>query len=98
MKNYRNIISIILLLIFVSFTTSCGNNAKKDKSSQENAKRLMSLILLMDHIEQTGDFINSKRAPSMIEPSVVHENLNEDIHIIDIRNEKDFSNGHIPGD
>jgi len=97
MKNYRNIISIILLLSFVSFTTSCGNNAKKDKSSQEETQKVDEFDLLMDHIEQTGDFINSKRVPSMIEPSVVHENLNQDIHILDIRNEKDFSNGHIPG-
>lgn len=98
MKNYRNILSIILLLSFVSFTTSCGNSGKKeDKSSQDKTQQVDEFNLLMNHIEQTGDFINSDRVPSMIEPSVVHENLDENIHVIDLRNEQDFKNGHIPG-
>lgn len=97
MKKYSNILSIILLFTFVSFTTGCGNNSNKEKESQEKTQQVDEFDQLLSYIEQTGDFINSKRVPTMIEPGEVHSNLNENIHVIDIRNAKDFSNGHIPG-
>jgi len=95
-----NQIAIILLVSVFSVTiSSCGNQKKKDQEGQkqETKKSVDEFDKLLTHIEQTGDFINSKRVPSMISPKVVNNNLDKNIHIIDIRKPTDFNQGHIPG-
>jgi len=97
MKKFNSYLSILLFFTFVvSFSTSCVNSEKKAET-EEQTQKVDEFDALLTHIENTGDFINSKRVPTMIAPNVVKENLDEKIHIIDIRKDVDFNNGHIPG-
>mgnify|MGYP006279025405 CR=1 FL=1 len=99
MKKLNQIAIILLVSVFAVTFTSCGGGQKKteEKQKQETKQSVDEFDKLMTHIEQTGDFINSKKVPSMISPKVVKNNLDQNIHIIDIRKPTDYSNGHIPG-
>jgi len=98
MNKLKQLSVIILISLFAVSVTSCGNQSKKEKEQkQETKKSVNEFDKLLSHIENTGDFINSKRVPSMISPTVVKNNLDKNIHIIDIRKPADFNQGHIPG-
>ena len=98
MNTLKQISIILLVSLFTVSFTSCGNQNKKEKKQKQETKQSVNEFdKLLSHIEQTGDFINSKRVPSMISPTQVKNNLDKNIHVIDIRKSSDFNNGHIPG-
>jgi rhodanese-related sulfurtransferase len=49
---------------------------------------------LLKYLEEQGDYINSREAPSLIESAEVHTNLSHYL-IIDVRTNEEFINGHI---
>jgi len=51
--------------------------------------------LLLDYLNEMGDYVNSRSFPSLINASVVYEGLGENQLIIDIRTPGQFSKGHI---
>src|SRR3972149_3401061 len=51
--------------------------------------------LLLDYLNEMGDYVNSRSFPSLINASVVYEGLGENQLIIDIRAPGQFSKGHI---
>ncbi len=85
---------IVVLLIFVS----CSNNSTSDKKEivVEAAIDVNESELLIDFIQKSGDFINTKRMPTIIKAIDVYDNLSE-YFIIDIRNHDDYLDGHIKG-
>ena len=95
----KRINSLILLsVIFGSLILfSCGNS-KEDKSEVEiKGLDIPEFDMLMDHLEYTGDFINSTKTPSYIKAESLHAILNTNINIIDLRKKEDFDKGHIQG-
>lgn len=90
---------LLSVLVAVSLTLgSCGGNGKK--AAEETVKTEVQAVdqfeTLITYIENSGDLINNKIVPTMIEPTEVHENL-AFYHIIDIRKAADFAKGHING-
>ena len=80
------------------FTSCNGGNGDETEGQDSTAVAEVSEFdLLVKHIEGNGDFINSKKVPTMITAEKVHEMLGETIHIIDLRSGKDFAGGHIDG-
>ena len=53
--------------------------------------------LLLKDLKENGDYVNSKEFPSLIKASIVNESLGKNILVIDLRTQKDFSEGHIKG-
>jgi len=53
--------------------------------------------LLLKDLKENGDYVNSNVFPSLIKASIVNESLDKNIHVIDIRSSKQFSEGHIKG-
>jgi rhodanese-related sulfurtransferase len=53
--------------------------------------------LLLKDLKENGNYVNSKEFPSLIKASIVNESLGKNILVIDLRAEKDFSEGHIKG-
>jgi rhodanese-related sulfurtransferase len=53
--------------------------------------------LLLKDLKESGDYVNSKAYPSLIKASIVNESLGKNILVIDLRNSKQFSEGHIKG-
>jgi rhodanese-related sulfurtransferase len=85
--------------------TACSGNkteAKKEATVvvQEVKKPVVignETSLLLKDLKENGDYVNSNVFPSLIKASVVHESLYKNIHVIDLRSSKQFSEGHIKG-
>ncbi len=50
---------------------------------------------LLGALNEMGDYVNSRNFPSMISASAVHDELDGNILVIDLRSEELFKNGHI---
>ena len=90
------IYSALLVLIFVF--SGCGNKEikSKDNENQERvAKDTSEALKLVKYLEEMGDYVNSRNFPSLIKASKVHEELNGNIHIIDMRHPDVYKEGHI---
>lgn len=97
-----NLFLIAFLIPAVLFFTSCGEASdkenKKDTAKKEQVKKEINHTqLLLDKIVANGDFINSKRVPTMITASAVNEAKEGEMLVLDLRKAKDFAGGHIKG-
>ncbi len=97
---YIQILSIALLLL--SF--GCGNTETKEEATEngnQEAKKEVKLNaeakLLMDYLNEMGDYANSRNFPSLIKASIVFEELDKNNLVIDIRKPDFFKKGHIKG-
>jgi rhodanese-related sulfurtransferase len=90
----------LLGTIAVSFL-SCesGKTAKKEEivvQSVDPATLIGSETqLLLEYLNEMGDYVNSRSFPSLIKAESVHDGLGENQLILDIREEDLFSKGHI---
>ena len=48
-------------------------------------------------LREQGDYVNSRQFPSMIKAPTVYEELEGNIHLIDLRKEDFYKKGHIKG-
>ncbi len=92
---------LILAFLFTSslFLTNCGSegNKEENKDTVVVEKKSNSEILLAKIVEN-GDIINSEKVPTLIAATDVNAALaGGTMHIIDLRDGKAFSEGHIPG-
>ena len=53
--------------------------------------------MLLKYLQANGDYVNSREFPSLIKASVVNEEIDKNILVIDLRSSKQFSEGHIKG-
>lgn len=88
------------LLFFVSIfflSVSCADNTETKKNIADNVSYEVKAKSqkLAEHLFKNGNFINAETSPRLISSEDVYNQLNENIHIIDIRGAYDFSNGHI---
>ena len=99
-KQYYLIFIILLLVIL----TTAGCSGKKTENKQVIFPEVKNSVvignetsLLLIDLEENGDYVNSQVFPSLIKASIVKENLDKKILIIDLRSSKLFSEGHIKG-
>ncbi len=95
-KLYFPLMMIIVTTFFVM--TSCNT---EDKNNKENISDTITVDvneseILLDFLEKSGNYMNNKEMPFIIEPDDVFANINK-FHIIDIRKPKDYTKGHIDG-
>jgi rhodanese-related sulfurtransferase len=100
MMAFKNFIIQILALAF--FLTSCSSPGNKGTQNQKPVQNVpvqvnKEALLLLKHLETTGDYVNSRNFPSLIKASVVYKELGAKNHIIDLRKADLFSKGHIKG-
>ncbi len=97
MNNIKLYLSILIIISF-SVLVSCSNDSVsgKKKIIEEPAKDVNESELLIDFINKSGDFINTKKMPTIIKAVDVYDNLGKYL-IIDIRNNDDYMDGHIDG-
>lgn len=99
-----NSFPLIVLPVAMLLSGCSGNKTEAKKESpvivQEVKKPVVIGIetsLLLKDLKENGDYVNSNVFPSLIKASIVHESLDKNIHIIDLRSAKQFSEGHIKG-
>ncbi len=97
---YLQILPIVLLMIFVS----CSNNEPKEETNENEKAEVKKEVkldgetkLLMDYLNELGDYANSRDFPSLIKASVVYDELDKNILVVDIRKPEYFKKGHIKG-
>ena len=97
-------INLILTILFVAGSFfSCGN--KQGNSSIEPKDTVLidtiaignETQLFLKDLEENGDYVNSKNFPSLIKASIVNEELDKNIHVVDIRPTSEYRKGHIKG-
>jgi len=87
----------ILFLAVIFFNTGCSNdNPESKKIIEEKVQTGNENETLIKFLEQSGNFINNKRIPTLISAENVRANL-KNYFIIDIRRHGDYVNGHING-
>lgn len=97
------IISLITLFVISITSISCSEGQNKntispkaDNSPTEKVEKVNEFSILLNYLEQNGNYINSEFCPAMIDAKKVHENLdNPQFLIIDIRKPADYAAGHI---
>jgi rhodanese-related sulfurtransferase len=96
-KNYS--LQILVLIFFLTSCSTPGNKGTKEQKTvqSEPVQVNKEAMLLLKHLEETGDYVNSRNFPSLIKASIVNKELGAKNHIIDLRNSDQFSGGHIRG-
>jgi rhodanese-related sulfurtransferase len=102
MKYY--IFIFALASIFWLACSGGGSEKNADNLSEKTAdsagKPLIvpaEIQLLLDYLDETDDYVNSREFPSLIKASIVYEELNQKNHLIDIRKAEEFKKGHNKG-
>jgi len=98
-----NYYPLLLLVIFYSVLFSGCNNKKqvsKPEVVQEVKKPVDIAIgnetaLFLKDLKENGDYVNSKMYPSLIKASIVNESIGKNILVVDLRTQKQYSEGHI---
>jgi len=90
-----------LLIISIAFY-SCKQSGPDQTSSEVASGPVITSYdgaagMLIDQLRDQGDYVNSRQFPSMIKAPTVFEELDGNIHIIDLRREDFFDQGHIKG-
>lgn len=97
-----------LLVFFVLSLAACSGGKTEQKAVAESETVILNEIkpqpvigaetaLLLKDLKDNGDYVNSQNFPSLIKASIVHDNLDKNQLVIDIRSVKAFSEGHIKG-
>ncbi len=92
---------IILILSILVCTFGCIG--KKEVKTEEKPVAMASApvsvgnetSLLLKDLEANGDYVNSKEFPSLIKASLVFDNLDNKMLVVDLRPAAEFKKGHI---
>jgi rhodanese-related sulfurtransferase len=102
--------ALFLMLGSLFLASGCGNRNPGNKTAVKtddkpemvpNTKKTVDIkvgnetALLLKDLRDNGDYVNSKSFPSLIKASIVKESLGKNILVVDLRNPKQFSEGHI---
>lgn len=103
MNSFKNIFYALILALLTA-TMSCSTPGKEapqeapqEAPGEEVSGHLSEAKQLMDYLVEVGDYVNSRNFPSLIKASAVYDELDGNIHIIDIRQPEHFAKGHIKG-
>ncbi len=99
--NYIKIIFSFLLVFILACSNTSTNEKNTDSVQVSDSKPEIKLPadskLLIDFLNETGDYVNSREFPSLIKASVVFDELNKKNLIVDIRKQEFYKKGHIKG-
>ncbi len=92
-------------VVLLSFLFSCSGSGIKNQQTKENKSEVKpepveinaEARAMLNYLIENGDYVNSRNYPSLIKASSVYEELDGNIHIIDIRGPESFKSGHING-
>ncbi len=93
----------IVSFFSIAFILACSN-ANTDKNNTDSvqiSEQKAEIVipadskLLIDYLNESGDYVNSREFPSLIKASVVFEELDKKNLIVDIRKPEFFKKGHI---
>ena len=92
-----NLFLLVLLVPALVLWTSCGEDTENTDGATDTTEVVEAnhTQLLLDKIVENGDFINTKKVPTMITAADVHANLENNFLVLDIRKAKDYADGHI---
>ncbi len=105
-KQYFPFLSLLVLSVLILAACTGKKTEQKTVSETETVKsnelKPQPVIgtetsLLLKDLKDNGDYVNSQNFPSLIKASIVHDNLDKNQLVIDIRSAKAFSEGHIKG-
>lgn len=103
MIKIKPILKFCTLAVF-AFMISCSGGQKKSQQQEPGVGETTPKVevnakakLLLKTLNEMGDYANSRDFPSLIKPSAVYEELDGNIHIIDLRTEDAYNDGHING-
>jgi rhodanese-related sulfurtransferase len=104
MKLSKIIFQIFILAFVIVFAACSGGQKPKnedelvpEKSASKPLEINQEAKLLLDYLNETGDYVNSREFPSMIGAEAAEKALSENTLVIDIRKPEIFSKGHIEG-
>lgn len=105
--------NLFILLIFSTFLLVSGCSGNKtteaavdvdspEKQTAPAAEKKTVVVgkettLLLNDLKENGDYVNSQNFPSLIKASIVHDNLDKNFHVIDLRSREAFMKGHVKG-
>lgn len=104
--NKKHIPVFPVLFAVLAFLAGCNGNNPANKPAEqavqtEEVKKPIVIgnetTLLLKDLTDNGDYVNSQVFPSLIKASIVHENLDKNILVIDLRQPSQYSSGHIKG-
>jgi rhodanese-related sulfurtransferase len=96
-------ISIIALGLLTIGVIGCRGKKTVESATPESIAAPQSVnignetALMLNDLKENGDYVNSREFPALIKASVVYENLNGNIRIIDLRTPALYAQGHIQG-
>ena len=85
-------VHLYFVLMFIGSALLSGFNKLEQVSSTET-----EFELLLNYLEENGDFINSTFAPALITAEELKSNLGKKNLVLDIRNADWYEYGHIRG-
>jgi len=92
-----------LYLFIALLLPACKSNKKAETKTNDTIAAAAPVSigtetqLLLKDLAANGDYVNSREFPSLIKASVVYENLDNNIRVIDLRSPGQFGQGHIKG-
>jgi len=88
---------ISISILFVIFFSACSNfDEKQEIQITKDSSAINEFDALINFVEKSGDFINSKNTPALIIGTDVNKNL-ENFLVLDIRSKDAYVAGHIDG-
>jgi rhodanese-related sulfurtransferase len=101
MKRLKVILFSVPLLFQLILTGCKGNNPEKNPETQAKVAEPVSVgnetTLLLKDLVDNGDYVNSQEFPSLIKASLVFENLEKNMLVVDLRTPAAYRSGHIKG-
>lgn len=94
----------LVISAFLALLVSCKDNKTTAVIEEVSESKPAVIVetdketkLLLQDLKDNGDYVNSNNFPSLIKASIVHEELEGNNLIIDIRSADKYSTGHIKG-
>jgi len=107
LSKYKNAAAILIISVVAASCSGNRSDAVKESDQQAEAlpsaepKPVLSIdnetSLLLKDLEENGDYVNSREFPSLIKASIVHESLEKNILVVDLRSAVLYKAGHIKG-
>lgn len=94
--------TILFGILALSIFSCDSGKPTQTKETVKQTKDPVTLVdaeskLLLDYLNELGDYVNSRNFPSLIKAESVYEGLDNNQLILDIRPKEQFSKGHIKG-
>lgn len=100
-RQYHFTVFLALVAVPLSFNGCTGRKSEKQPlmvtETRSPAVIGNETSLLLKDLADNGDFVNSKNFPALIKASIVHESLDKNILVVDLRSPGQFSKGHLKG-